>query len=225
MKKKLLFILCGLFTFTMIDAQSVQIDESMKSMSQGQQNSLTVTLEGISQKDAEKAWTDYVKDFKGGKTKKDKKSKEIFTDNTTIKDLSANTVDVYAITNESGEDVVLTVWFDLGGAYLNSADHAEAYAKGEGLLNSFSNQVIKAQIKDNLDDEEKSLKKLNGDLKDLTKDKKDLEDDIEKYKKKIAEAEKDLAQNASDQTAKKTEIATQEGVVEKVKTQLEKIKD
>jgi len=225
MKKNLLFILCGLFTFTMIDAQSVQIDESMKSMSQGQQNSLTVTLENISQKDAEKAWIDYVKDFKGGKTKKDKKSKEIFTDNTTIKDLSANTVDVYAITNESGENVILTVWFDLGGAYLNSTDHVEAYAKSERLLNSFSNKVIKAQIKDNLDNEEKSLKKLNGNLKDLTKDKKNLEDDIEKYKKKIADAEKELAQNASDQTAKKAEITTQEGVVETVKTQLKKIKD
>ena len=108
-----------------------QITESQSYMSAGTFNSLTIVLPEGSDKDAPKEWVKFFKKY--GKTKKNRKTDEYFTDNTNVLGMSNNSVDVYTKFNGN----TMTVWFDLGGAYLSSVEHTEGYALGEQILIDF----------------------------------------------------------------------------------------
>ncbi len=219
MKKITLFLFLLVFGAT---AMTAQIKEGSASMSQGSNNAFTIELRKTEAKEVEKAWIKYLKDF-DGKVKKAKKSPEVFADNSEIKAMSSNTVDIYSTAKQSGENTTLTVWFDLGGAYLNSSMHGDKVAVAEKILNEFALSVSRASIEEDLKEQEKILKKLNGDMKDLKKDKEDYEDEIAKCEKKIAEAKEGIKENAGAQETKTKEIEAQAEVVEKIKKLLKKL--
>ena len=101
------------------------VREGDKLMSQGSKNALTLDMPKTTAKLAEKLWKDYAKQFKGD-TKKDKKSEEWFTDNAMIASIGgANTIDMYAKFAESGDVTTMSLWVDLGGAYVGSKDFKE----------------------------------------------------------------------------------------------------
>lgn len=222
MKQLLTSILTVLFLSNISFAQ-IQVDvmEGAVSMSQGDNYSQTIVLEKSNRKDVEKAWEDFIDKYKG-KTKKNRKTGEVFSDNAKLEAISSNTVDVYAKAQEAGDDTKLTVWFDLGGAYLSSTTHQDRYPAAEALLNDFANKVAKSHVEDILGVQEKTLKKKNGDLKDLRKGKENLESDIKKYEQKIEEAKQDIVQNEKDQVAKEAEIESQKAMIEETKNALKK---
>ncbi len=201
---------------------SAQVKEAPMNMVKGKENAFSILLKQTNKKEVEKAWTKYIKEF-DGKTKRNKKTGFIFSDNAEIEKMSSNTVDVYATITPSGADTDLTVWFDLGGAYLSSEMHGDKATVAKSILDEFALSVSKAAVEEELKEEQKALKKLNADLSDLKKDKDGFESDIEKYKKKIAEAEANIKQNIKEQGDKEASIKEQEEVVEKVKDKLKKL--
>jgi hypothetical protein len=106
MKKITLFLAFMVFG---ISASFAQIKEAPTAMSKGTNNAFSLELRTTVQKDVEKSWEKYIKGFKG-KVKKDKKSGQILADNSTMENLSSNTVDVYSTVRSSGENTILTVW-------------------------------------------------------------------------------------------------------------------
>ena len=64
------------------------------------------------------------------------------------------------------------------------------------------------------------MEKLEKEQKNLENDKADYENDIKEAKELIAKRENDIIQNSKDQDAKKQEISTQNGVVNKIKEKL-----
>lgn len=213
-------------------AQKAEVTESAQSMNAGSQNAFSVKLPGTETKDVERAWEKYVKEF-GGKTKKDKKTGEFLSNNCAIKKLNGdNTIDISARVSPEGKtDNTLTVWFNLGGAYLSSAAHADKVPFAKEMLMGFANSVSRTMIEDNLKEEQKKLKKEEDKLKDLEKDKKGLDSDIESYKKKIKKAEDDIKKaeddikkNAETQKIQAAAIGTQKEVVEVVKKKLDNLK-
>ena len=192
-------------------------------MSQGKNNALTILLKRTDKKEIEKNLEKFLKKNYDGKTKRNKKSGEIFSDNSKIDKMSSNTVDIYAIVDEAGEDTQLTVWFDLGGAYLSSAIHTDRFPAGEKVLNDFALTVSKAQVEEELKSQKKSLGKLEGDLKDLEKDEKKLHKDIKEWEEKIAKAKKEIEEKQLAQKNKVKEIETQKQVVKDVETTLKKL--
>ncbi len=221
---KRLILLCSFMCLGFVFSYAQEINEGAKGMSQGQNNAFTVLLKLTEKKTIQKAWEKYIKKF-DGKTKLNKKTGEIFSNDSELENMSANTVDVYATVNQKGTGTELTVWFDLGGAYLSSEAHSDKVAVAETLINDFALSVSRAAIEEELKEEEKNLKKVNKDLDILKKDKKNFEDEIEKCKKKIAEAEQGIEENIKAQSDKEDEIKEQEKVVEKVKEKLSKIDD
>lgn len=200
-----------------------QVTETSRSMSQGKNNALTILLKRTDKKEIEKNLEKFLKKNYDGKTKRNKKSGEIFSDNSKIDKMSSNTVDIYAIVDEAGEDTQLTVWFDLGGAYLSSAIHTDRFPAGEKVLNDFALTVSKAQVEEELKSQKKSLGKLEGDLKDLEKDEKKLHKDIKEWEEKIAKAKKEIEEKQLAQKNKVKEIETQKQVVKDVETTLKKL--
>ncbi len=196
-----------------------QIMESAKVMSQGDKNALTVKLPDTEVKVVEKEWESFIKGYKA-KLRKIKKSSEIFADNAKIEDISTNAVDVYALVSQRGDDTELSVWFDMGGAYLNSENHPDQYTKAQGMLNTFLGRVSKTYVANLLNEEQKKLKGLEGNLKDIEKSAANSVRDIAKYEEKIAEAKANIEKCKVDKDGAIKDIEAQKEAVKKVKIQL-----
>ena len=131
----------------------------------------------------------------------------IFGDDCKSKEMGDNTFDVYSVVEEAtDEGVRLVVAFDLGGAYLSTADHPTKYPVAEEIVKSFAVAQAKEVVKEEIEVSAKILKGFEKDLSGLEKDKAGLEKDIEDYKKKIEEAKAAIEKNLTDQANKKTEI-------------------
>ncbi len=196
------------------------IEEGIQLMSQGSYNSLSMELPKTGQKDVQKAWEKFASKTLKGKTKYDKKSGEIFTDNAKYKSLSNNDFDVYARVVASGTSSIITVWYDLGGAFLHSEQHPAEFKVVEKQLYEFALIVARDMLEDEIKAEEKAMKKLESDLKKLGKEKEGYEQDIEKAKETIIAREKDIDQNFVEQGVKQDEIGAQKNTIEALKDKL-----
>ena len=204
-------------TFLMFSAVlSAQVTESEQYMSQGTYNSLSIELPTGSEKSAPKEWTKFFKKY--GKTKKNRKTDEYFTDNVSIVGMSNNSVDVYATFNGN----IMTAWFDLGGVYLSSNDNG--FATGEQILLDFGLHLKVLMVEEELKMEEKSLKKMEADLVKLENNKATLEKNIEDWKAKIAQAETDIEENIVDQENQTSGIEQQRTVLEQIKARLAELR-
>ncbi len=220
---KLLYIL--LITCFTISFSFAQIEEGNRSMSQGSNNAISLEIPNAEAKFAKKVWTKYIKEeTKGGKTKWDKKMKEFFSDDLEYVAIGgANTIDLYAKFTNVGENVEVSVWFDLGGAYLNSEMHGDKYNEGAKFLMRFAIEVAIETTKMELKEEEKKKKNLQNDLESLKKKKEGYHKDIEIAKNKIAEAEANIEQNIKDQENTNGAILEQDNIIEKIRKKLEQL--
>lgn len=220
--KKLIFTLIIALLGSVVSF--AQVEETSKPMTTGVENSLNIRLLNANEKDVEKLWKAHIKDYKG-KTKKERKSGEIFTDNALVPEISSNTIDIYAKISGVGEEVLFSVWFDLGGQFLSSESHPEKYGQAEKMLLLFALKVSGKVISDELTIEEGTLKKQEKELTKLEKENASLHKEIELYKQKILAAEAAIEINVANQENTKTSIEKQKVVVEKVKTKLEAVKN
>lgn len=216
--KSLLFILFILPSFAF-----GQIIEEDKSMSLGIKNALILELPGTSEKIVDKLWKKYSKDFEG-KTKKDRRSDEWFTDDGSIVGIGgANTLDVYARIGSIGDAVSLTTWFDLGGSFLSSYEHPDEYDEAQKILLRFALEVAIESTKIELQEEEKKMKDLDNKLKRLQRDKENYEKEIVMAKERIEKAEANIIANEKDQGSTTEAIDTQKGVIEQVQEKLRQL--
>lgn len=237
MKKwTLLFAVC-LMSFSVIIAQktkkggakmeassSQRVGQGVLNMSQGAHNGFTIILPDTDKKTVKNLWKDLMKNY-DSKVKSVKKSDDDLAAAAKIAAISGTgTVDVYSQIEESGDNVSMTVWFDMGeGTFLSADEYPNSYTDAEQLLKSFGTSVRKEMVERELKSEEKNLTKVEGDLRDLAKKKESLLKDIEKFKKKIIEAEEDIARNEAAQEETKTRIEEQKEKVSEVATKLQNI--
>lgn len=193
------------------------VNEVRQFMSKGEQNGLEVILNGTKPDDAKDALEKWAKKFKA-KVVSSKKNPEIFIDNATISTVSANTVDMYAMIVPVDKGSKITVFVDLGGAFISSAAYGSQYSGMEAALKKLAKDCAIDAVEEQMKAEDKVLKSLNGDLKDLTKDKADAIKDIEKAKKLIQDKEAAIQKNDADQSAKQQQISIQQQIIETVKT-------
>ncbi|MEM6697131.1 MAG: hypothetical protein AAF599_01955 [Bacteroidota bacterium] len=217
MNKILVFVL----SFISFSAFS-QVKEEARLLSGEEKNAFSIDLPKTEKKEVEKAWAKFIKEYKG-KTKLNKKTGITFSDDSTIKGMSNNTVDVHAQVMEKGENTELVVWYNLGGAYLNSEMHGEETMVGKNLLTDFTLTVSTAAIEELLAAEEATLKELTKEQEKLEKEKKEYEAEIKKYEEKIKEARTNIEKNAKAQVTQKEKVAQQQHVVDGVKEKLKKV--
>lgn len=201
--------------------QAIMIEEQLETMTMGTHNALRMAIQGADEKKVEQVWKQFAKDFKT-RTQKDRKSGLFVSDDAKIRSLSDNTVDVYTRFDRGGNGMLVTMWFDLGGAYLSSETHEEAYEQGEQLMRDFADAVRKSMAEDNVKEQEKALKMLNKDLERLEKENDQYNKKIEEAEALIKEMKANIEQNKKDQTAKQQEIDAQEKVVDKAKEKVRK---
>ena len=214
--------LLPIFTLLSISvfAQSM-VTEGMVAIDGKSRNSLSVIIKDATADDVKKAWKKQLKDLKGKVNDKT----IIFGDDCQAKSMGDNTFDVYSIVEDLGDQgIKLVAAFDLGGAYLSTADHPEKYPAAEQIMKQFALDQAKAVLANEIDASEKILKVLEKDFSGLEKDKEKLEKDIEDYKKKIEEAKAAIEQNVAAQANKKTEIEGMKAVIKDLQTKEKSIK-
>ncbi len=222
MKTKLFISIAFLLFANFLPAQKpIKVEETKYGFSSGKQNALMVTIYEVPQKTVEKEWTKKMKKYKA---KVSNKGGEIFADNALIKDISDNTIDIYAVAKETKDnEIEFYVGFNLGGAYLNSSDHPDKYKVAKNMLIRFSKDMSKEMLEDKIKDQEKILNKKINEKEKLEKENKKLAKDIENYKEKIKDAEKDIENNKKEKAEKLKEIEAQKKIVDELRDKLKKI--
>lgn|ERR1700752_1181584 len=223
MKKQILTIAVAISSLQLF-AQDVKVRESNESFSNGNHNSLTVTLYVTDISMVEKEWKSKMKDF--GYDKSSEKKDEYFFDNVVMKDLGNNTMDVFSkVTEQKGEkSVLLTAAFDLGGAYLSSSEHKDKFEYVKKMMHDFAVKISKEELDDQIKAAGKVLSNIQDKQAGLEKDNKGLADDITNYNAKIKKANEQIEQNKKDIETKKGEVAAQQKVVEGIKAKKESVK-
>ncbi|MCB9264874.1 MAG: hypothetical protein H6558_07615 [Lewinellaceae bacterium] len=217
-----------LFTILMISGYVLPAQaylEGNKAMSLGEHNSFTIDFNIGDAETIADLWVDYQRDFKAKKPKLDKKANEYFADDAEIEKISDNTIDIYSkVARKSGKGAVLTIWFDLGGAFLSSARHPERIAGAREWMAGFEQVVKAAFAKEALEAEENTLKDLEKELKGLQKDKEDAVKEVEKLEEELEAARQKVAEMNQTIGAKQQQVMSQEKTVDEAKSKLKKMK-
>lgn len=221
--RNLLIVFLIIFGFNNI--ASAQYTEGERPFSMGMQNALSLDIQDVKASKVEDLWQDYVKQY-SGKTKKEKKMKEYFTEGAKvyfIPDLS--TVNIRARFEERGKTATeAIIALADGERYLSTAANAEQMKSANEFVRQFDVFVQKYKTNLQLEEEQKKLKNLESDLKKLVKENESLHKDIENYKDKITKAETAISKNNGDQQKTASMIIEQNAAVDKVKKALEALK-
>ena len=216
-------ILFSVATITAKAQTQFTTNEIRQFMSKGEQNGIEIALNGTSAKDATKALSKWAKSMKA-KIVKEKNSPEVLIDNATIPTVSSNTVDLYAVVTPIDKGSKLTIYSDLGGAFISSAAYGTQYSAMEAVLKSFAKDQAATAAGEQVKTEQKALKTLNGDLKKLISKKKDYLKRIDKANAQIQKFEDEVKKNDADQAAKQQQISLQQQIIETVKSKQSSLK-
>lgn len=232
MRYLLSFFLC-IIGFSLIAQQKAEVSEGLHQMSKGTYPAFGVKIEAASAEFILKKWKSFIKKKRGGKTKYNKKMQEVFSDDIKLKDMSANTVDLYArvVGNEEKKHLELLVWFNLGVSYLSSKEYPDRAQDAYDLLEAFMKDIEKDLLKIAIKEEEKQIKQETKALKKLEKtitkmDKKiaKCEAEIEKIKEEINEIEEDKTKVVDEGTAQKALIKDKEQQLINLEQELKTLK-
>lgn len=201
-------------------AQQIEISEAPRAKEGGTFNSYLFELPDVSKKEAIDNWQKFIGNFKGGKTKYNKRSKLYFSANAKMPRFSDSTVDVYAKIiedNNPNKRTTVIIWFDLGDSYVSmDADSLKGKYAIE-VLAEYAMLTSKYHAQEIVKEEEKRLAELKKDLQKLEKDNKNYYQEIEKAKESIAKNEKNVEVNELDQKNKTQELKEQIKAVENAK--------
>jgi len=195
----------------------IPLREGKLSMSQGSNYGFSLVVPDLSEKEVKSLWKELMKEY-GSKPKKVKKSDDMMAAEVHVSAINGTgSMNIYTQTEKRGDDVAMTVWFDMGeGNYLNSNDYPNSAGEGEAFLHNFGVRTRKAAIANELKVEQKELGKLEKDLNSLAKKKSNLEKDIENFKKKILAAEQAIVENEAAQSETENMISEQQLKVQEV---------
>jgi hypothetical protein len=192
-------------------------------MSLGVQTGQEMVLEDISPKDAYDLWKDFFKEY--GKVKRNKKAKEYYSTGVKIHQIYIRSnIDVYTKFEERGSNTTMTLWVDLGMAFVNAKDFPKEYQGTIELMDDFRISVKKHVINEELKDQEDALEKIKKSLAKLERENEKLHDKIVDYEQKIVEAREDIEKNLVDQDQKRMEIDAQLEVLKAIQERLKNIK-
>lgn len=210
--KKVIFLA---IVFFFLVQPNFTIAQSDVATPKGISNSLSIDVDNVSRKDAEKIWKNLIKRY-DGKTKKGKNN-EWYTEKVSVPKIGPEgSVKMFMSINEKDKLARTTFLVSKDGEFINHSNNPSEAEEVESIFQDFVYNLKKKSYENEVEMEEKSLKNLNKDLEKLEKNNKKYHEEIEKCKKKIAEMESKIAKNEDDQETKKEEVAAQKEQVEKV---------
>jgi hypothetical protein len=208
MIKKLTLIGMCLISLQLM-AQKPEVSDIEAAMSLGTRPAYTTKVKDVSEKKAIQVWEDFVKDEFGSKPKSVKGSNELMAEGAKNKSISKEEFTIYSSTIVSGNDVLMTVWFDLGSGFLNKSNNSSAHETAKAKLADFNYAVQRDLAVEAVEKEEDKLKNAEKSLSRIIDDGESIKKDIRNYEDKIEKAKRELEQNIKDQEAAKATLDAQ----------------
>jgi len=192
----------------------IMVTQEEGSISTGLKSGYVVNIKGAETGKVEKHWKKYLKSAFKGKTDLDKDG-EILAQSVEIPTVGAS-VNIYTKVKELKDGASISTYFDTGENYLTSTTNAEGHKLVEKLLYDFGVQERKYAIEQEIEDEEKRLKRLEKDIKNL-------KNDNQKYHNTIEKAKQDIVENEQEQVEKNAEISNQSIIIDAIKNLLDTV--
>ncbi len=203
-------------------AQEISIKEENISFSNGSHNAIVVTIPYGNKETVERELKSELKDW-GGKYNSSKG--EMTTKTSSMKSMGSKPFDGYARIMDGGDNYIRVAFaIDLGGAYLDSRQHASQYAAMKERIQKFASKGASSSIEAELAVEAKVLKELEENKSDMQKSIESSKKDIEDYKKKIEEAEQKIKDNEAGINKKEEEIKTQSAKIGTIEDKKKSVK-
>lgn len=190
-------------------AQKPEVSDIEATMSLGTRPAYTTKVKDVSEKKAVQVWEDFLKDEFGAKPKSVKGSDELMAEGAKDKNISKDEFNIYSLTKVSGNDVVITVWFDLGSGFLNKATSSSAHETAKAKLADYNYAVQRYLASEAVEKEEDKLKDAEKVLSRLIDDAESIQKDIRNYEDKIEKAKRDLEKNKTEQDVAKSALDNQ----------------
>ncbi len=195
--------------------------EGTQQMNLGSHTAFSLIFDDLDSKLVMDTWKAFIKEYKG-KTKKVKRSSELFSEDVQAAILGPNNVDIYSLIEKKGSGSTISIWVDQGGGFVNSTDNADGADGVTFFLNEFQKDLNVEKIKVHLDEQEKELKSRERDYSKLQSANEKMHKQIADWQEKIAEAEGDIETNLSEQSEAEKMIQEQKDKVHAVQVKLAK---
>ena len=199
-----------------------QAKETMREMSQGIQNALILEVSSTTEKFSKNAWEDYIKKY--GKTKRNKKFDEWFTDNASISSINeSGPTDIYMQIIQSGNTTTFYLFADAGAGFVSKEKGMSQYSGASKFLYDFGVSLRKALVNEDLKKEKEKKDDLEDLKKKLVRTNEKLHKEITEAKELISENEKKIELNIKDQEKNKMDIEGQLKIIDGVMKKLSEI--
>jgi hypothetical protein len=192
----------------------IKVEERTEKMSQGYNHCMQVLIPHAQQKDVEHDFAKFMKEYnaKGNQTKG-----EYLFDNAAMKQLSDNPVNVYSAASQQKDGVQFRVFFDLGGAYLNSKDQSEKFEIAERMIHDFAKQETRAALQNQIDAATKIQHQKTKEQDDMVQQDSVLHKKILDAQLIIKQSEDAIKLNEEKQITKQQEIIQQQKILDALK--------
>ncbi len=188
-------ILLFLFLLFAMSFSQAQVTEDNRSMSLGNHTAYMIDIPNTNEKFVENIWKKYLRSF-GGKSKKVRSSQEIYTSSAKISSIGKGSkVDLYATFEQTGDDVALSMWVDLGEDFLSKKNNNSQVQGAKDFLEDFAGEVRREIIRLQVKEEDEKLEKMEVNLRRLERDSTRFERDIELAEAKILKNKEKLEEN------------------------------
>ena len=209
-----------LLPMTTLLAQNIQ--ENERTMSQGSKPGFSMNVSDLDAKETERLWIDYLKDSKA-KTKKDRKTNEVFADDASVPAISTNLMDIYATFTERNKQTEIIVWVDLGGAFLARRQHPDKIDAFEQWLNEFGRRARVRKIELEQEAEELVFKDQKKEFDKLIKEEERLKKEIADAEQRINQAKKELEVNNANQGNRRQEMERQQMKIQEIEAKKKRV--
>jgi peptidoglycan hydrolase CwlO-like protein len=187
---------------------SLQITESIETMSQGRQNGFQIIIPQNSAKDAESLWKKFMRDET--KTSVKKEYNEMVLHTAVLKSLGSDVVSVYAAFKEADSRAMLSVFVSgADSVFISSATNESLAVSTKLLVRNYAVYAYKEGVSQQLRSENKKLKDLEDELKDLEKNISSSENQIKKNNREIGRQKDNIKTLQTQEEFTTTEVLKQ----------------
>ncbi len=207
---------------TIFAQKTVEVKEVVAALSMGERSGYSVSLGDRSEKDVVKALKIWINDIQK-KVEVDETGKHEFkATNITAPTLSENPSNIYFLFTTEKDELIVTGFFEVNGAFVSSTTNPDKVKACETLMQKFVYRIEKIAIQETVTAEQKILEQRNDEQTSLEKKNKQLNDQITEWEESIKKAKSELETNAKNQEAKKEEIASQQKKLSEIQSELKK---
>jgi len=217
-----IFTLLILTVSTIFGQTKVEVKEVVTALSMGERTGYAVSLGDKSEKDVIKALKIWLSDIQKKVAVDETGKHEFKATNITAPTLSENPSNIYFLFTAEKDELIVTGFFEVNGAFVSSTTNPDKVKACETLMQKFAFRIEKIAIEEKVSAEQKILEQRNDEQTSLEKKNKQLNDQISEWEESIKKAKSELETNGKNQDDKKAEIATQQKKLDEIQSELKK---